>query len=69
MLLLLLGARTSVNESRSTRTALLHAISPDLSGREIDRESEGGGEKKKNPPLGEDLSPFTHLLEDDHKVC
>lgn len=30
MLLLLLCARTSVNESRSTRTALLHAILPDL---------------------------------------
>lgn len=28
--MLLLGARTSVNESRSTRTALLHAILPDL---------------------------------------
>lgn len=29
-LMLLLSARTSVNESRSTRTALLHAILPDL---------------------------------------
>lgn len=45
LLLLLLGARTSVNESRSTRTALLHAISPDLSGREIERKKEGEGVK------------------------
>lgn len=54
LLMLLLCARTSVNESRSTRTALLHAILPDL--------------LEKTPPR-RDLSLFTHFLEDDQKLC